>query len=56
MAPVFLYKCRVCGTEVEAPRPLAVDSRHLVDGEVCGALKRVWQVNFGRVPGGGREK
>jgi ribosomal protein L40E len=56
VAPVYAYKCRKCGVEIEAPRLLAENSRHMVEKKVCGTLRRVWGgTNFNRVPGGGRD-
>lgn len=56
MPVTFLYMCKGCAREFEVDHRLEDESRHLLDsGEVCGTLRRVWAVNFKRVPGGGRD-
>lgn len=54
--PTYLFKCTGCQREVELKQAQHdTPPRHLAGDEVCGTLKRVWAVNFARVPGGGRE-
>lgn len=39
--PIYDYICMTCGAKTELPQRKE-NTRHVVDGEVCGTFRRNW--------------